>query len=372
MMVLVGAGSMACTALAQPARNTDGFLVADAPREWSFPEDFGRHPGYQIEWWYYTGNLVSEDGREFGYQLTFFRNELAPGDHAAELMNEVDGTHVSPWRGGEYHFAHFAISDITSETFFHADVGTRGHPSFASAADDTLDVHLLGWRTFLDEHGDIRLIAERDGHAIDLTATIVNGPILHGPGGVSPKGDEFGQASYYHSITRLATSGTVTTHGEAHEVSGLSWMDQEFSSNQLSDDQTGWDWFALHLDDGRDVMIYRLRDTAGGTDYAFATIVPSPGEPARFTTDEVSFEPGGTWTSPDTGGAYPREWTLTVGDHLTVVVRSRFDGQEVRSENTGDVNYLEAAVEVLNVEGVRLGTGYMELTGYDKPLNERL
>ncbi|MEM0983697.1 MAG: lipocalin-like domain-containing protein [Planctomycetota bacterium] len=351
---------------AEPARDDDGFLLASAPREWSFPRDFGRHDGFGLEWWYFTGNVNADDGREFGYQLTFFRNEFTPkteADPAAAMARP------SPWRTRELYFAHAAISDIGGQSFWHADRSSRARPGLAEASDKTMDVRLLDWSCVME--GDtIRLSAGEGDHAIELTCVIERGPILQGPGGLNKKGSLPGQGSYYYSLCRLRTSGTLTVGGDTFKVSGLSWMDQEFSSNQLSGDQEGWDWFSIQLADGRDVMAYQLRATDGGEPYTWATVVERDGSTRYLTGDDVRFVPGEVWTSGGTGGAYPQRWTIAIDGVEPLTVRTRFTGQELISGAGGDIAYFEGAMEVLDSGGVRIGLGYVEMTGYDRPLAE--
>lgn len=364
---------LACVLFARPAfaqtdrlTTDDGFLLADRPREWSFPRDYGRHDGFGLEWWYFTGNVRTPGGREFGYQLTFFRNELAPkrGPEPAEGIATP-----SPWRTRELHFAHAAISDIDRERFWHADRQSRARPGLAHAADDTLDVRLLDWSCMLRE-GVIHLSASDGDHAIELRCAIERGPILQGEGGLNRKGDRPGQGSYYHSLTRLRTEGTLTVGGETHEAAGLSWMDQEFSSNQLAGDQRGWDWFSIQLDDGRDIMAYQIRAEGDAEPYTWATVIGSDGSTRYLRDRGVRFSPADHWTSPETGGRYPQRWTIEIDGVRPLSVRTRFTGQELISGAGGDIAYYEGAMEVLDASGNRLGVGYVEMTGYDRPIAE--
>lgn len=355
----------------------DGYFSVTTPREWSFPRDFGRHDGFRVEWWYFTGNVTATTGEELGFQLTIFRTELAPDPEG--LGHAPDP--ASAWRTRQLFFGHFAVSLADEALFVHAERTSRAHPRLASASDRTLDVRLLDWSIRLDPD-DPRVIVLRgsraagehgDGPAasIELRCDIGRGPVFHGPGGVNTKGDEPGQASYYYSLMRMPTSGTIAVGDRTLDVEGLAWMDHEFSSNQLSDDQEGWDWFALQLDDGTDVMAYRLRRPDGTTDHAFGTTVRGDGpatEQRRFTTAEVTLTPSEHWTSPTTGGRYPLAWTLALGDpgapERTLRVRARFPGQELTTDRSTGISYFEGMVEVLDDRGRRIGRGYMELTGY--------
>ncbi|MEL6328998.1 MAG: lipocalin-like domain-containing protein [Planctomycetota bacterium] len=339
--------------------NEDGYLLADEPRAWDFPRDFGRHDGFSIEWWYLTGNVAAEDGREFGFQITFFRSELTP-----RVGERPD---ASGWRTDELYFAHAAISDLGGETFWHDERSSRGHPRLASASDETMDVRLLDWSLRLE--GDTLVMRAGGGdHAIDLRARMTREPMLQGPGGLNSKGGDVGQASYYYSLTRLETSGTLTIGGEAVRVRGSAWMDQEFSSNQLADNQRGWDWFCIQLADGRDVMAYQLRTDDGSEAYRFAS-VRDPGGTVRYLSPEqIAFRPGSAWRSPDTGAAYPQSWTIEIEGLPGLNVRSRMVGQELTGGSASDIAYFEGATEILDPEGRRIGVGYVEMTGYDRSI----
>lgn len=329
------------------------YLQALHPRDWSFPADHGRHDGYKTEWWYFTGNLRDADGREFGYQLTFFRTALAP--HAT--------TRPSPWALTDLYFAHAAISDLSAQKFVFKDRLERGRPGLAWASDKSLDVMLLDWSAQMK--GDqIALRASEPGLKIELTCGPGRGPILQGPGGVNLKGREPGQASYYYSMTRLPTSGILTIDGHAYQVTGLSWMDHEFSSNALSSQQIGWDWMGLQLSDGTDLMIYRLRNKQGGTDYLSGTRITPDGKPHYLAATDIQMEGSHNWTSRSSGGTYPQQWTLKVKGMPDLIVTSAMPGQELITANSTDVTYFEGAAHVTGSDGRARGEGYLEMTGY--------
>lgn len=353
-----------------PLLSDDGYVLADRPREWSFPRDHGRHDGFKIEWWYFTGNLTATDGsnREFGYQVTFFRSQLAPS------IDEHRSVPDSAWRTRDLYFAHAAISDITNTTFWHDDRVSRGHPELAEASEATLDVRLLDWRCALGPDGSITMNAHAAGvepsHAIMLKASPTTEPLLQGPGGLNPKGVTPGHASYYVTLTRLETEGVLRVRGEEIPVEGLTWMDHEFASNQLEGEQAGWDWISIHLDDGRDLMAYQLR-TADGTPSSTWATIRSPNAPPRYLTGSaVTFEPAATWRSDATGGAYPQQWTVRIDGLAPITIQTRFTGQELRTGADSDIAYFEGAMEALDESGRRIGLGYIEMTGYDRSLAE--
>jgi predicted secreted hydrolase len=346
---------------AATTRQSSEFAQALHPREWEFPRDHGRHDGFKTEWWYFTGNLRDGAGHRFGYQLTFFRTAYAP--HAT--------TRQSSWGMNDLYFAHAAITDVSGQTFTFKDCLQRGRPGLAEASDQTLDVSLLDWSARLGERG-IRLQAKEKRFAIDLTCAADRAPVLQGKGGVNAKGPNPQQASYYYSMTRLGTAGTLEAGGKRYAVEGRSWMDHEFSSNALSPEQVGWDWMGLTLADGSDLMIYRLRNGSGGTDYLSGTRISADGQPHYLVASEIQLEGSKPWKSAASGGAYPQEWRLVIAGQAPLVVRSLMPRQELLTPNSTKVNYFEGAAEVLDAAGRQVGEGYLEMTGYAKPLGGAL
>jgi predicted secreted hydrolase len=329
------------------------FKQALAPRDWNFPRDHGRHDGFKLEWWYFTGNMHDSTGRRFGYQLTFFRSAFAPDKPAR----------TSPWGMNDLYFAHAAVTDIDGKQFVFKDRLERARDGLASSSDQTMDVSLLDWSAKMED-GKIRLVAPEKEFAIDLTTTDGRGPVLEGPGGVNVKGHEPGQASYYYSITRLQTTGTLTLGGKAFHVDGLSWMDHEFSSDALAKNQVGWDWMGLQLDDGTDLMIYRMRDKSGATDYLSGTRINSDGQPHYLTDSQLKISGGSPWKSDASGASYPQQWTITVADQPPLMVTSDLPGQELITTASTKVTYFEGSATVTDNHGKHLGQGYLEMTGY--------
>jgi predicted secreted hydrolase len=276
--------------------------------------------------------MHDSSGRVFGYQLTFFRTAFAP-DKAARS---------SPWGMNDLYFAHAAITDIAGKQFVFKDRLERARPGLASASDQAMDVSLLDWSAKMNDKA-IELRCPETDFAIDLTCTDGRGPVLEGPGGVNVKGHEPGQASYYYSMTRLKTVGTLTIKGKLFHVDGLSWMDHEFSSDALAKNQVGWDWMGLQLDDGTDLMVYRMRDKNGSTDYLSGT---------RITKSDTS------------GASYPQRWKLSVGDQAPLVITSDLPGQELITTASTKVTYFEGSATVRDEHGRHLGAGYLEMTGY--------
>lgn len=338
-------------------QSTEGFEKAIAPRAFTFPTDHGPHREYQIEWWYYTGSLSSADGRKWGYQLTFFRRGLG-GSHQARQSN---------WGTNEVYLAHFAVTDVAGEAFYAFEQLARGGDiGLAGASGDPYHIFVEDWQA-TGTGANVRLTAERDGIAIDLQLDAVKPLTLQGEAGLSPKGREPGQATYYYSLTRMATTGSISINGKTFEVEGTSWMDHEWATSPLAPQQVGWDWFGLHLDDGTDVMWYQLRRADGTIDFAAGSITgPIQQTTRRSLSDMMLLTPGDaivtvldTWTSPDTGVTYPAAWRLQIPKAgIDIYIKPLVSQQELRLQNT---TYWEGAVEI---SGSGTGRGYAELTGY--------
>jgi predicted secreted hydrolase len=332
---------------------------AVAPRAWSFPRDHGRHDSFKIEWWYFTGNCVDAAGHRFGYELTFFRSALDPRQPASR---------PSRWAASDLYFAHAAVTDVAGGRFVCRDRLERGRPGLAWASDRSLDVSLLNWSCKQDGEGAMHLLASDPALSIDLMLTGGRGPFLEGPGGVNVKGPGEGHASYYATMTRLRTAGTLGINGRSYRmVDGQTWMDHEFSTDSLRPDQVGWDWFGLQLDDGTDLMVYRMRNRAGGTDYLSGTRVTPDGAPHYLSDRDITLVGAEPWTSPASHAAYPQRWRVTV-DGRTVVVRSRLATQELTTSDSAGVTYWEGAVGVSDADGKATGQGYLEMTGYAEPV----
>jgi predicted secreted hydrolase len=340
----------------QPGDTQDLFKRAQEPIDLEFPADHGPHLDYQTEWWYYTGNLVSDKGQRFGYQLTFFRRSLAPPAMRAERE--------SSWAADQVYMAHFALTDVAGGRHQGFERFTRGAAGLAGAQAVPYRVWLEDWSVEELELGVVRMQAEQDGLALDLVLVDSKGPILQGERGYSPKGPQPGNASYYYSLSRLETSGAVRVAGEVYSVSGLSWMDHEWSTGALTADQVGWDWFSVQMDGGGDLMLFQLRKEDGSIDsFSSGTLIAPDGSTRHLGRDEFEIRVEDTWRSPQTGADYPARWTVTVpAADLTLQVEPYLADQEL----TVSYAYWEGTVRV---EGQRAGRairgqGYVELTGY--------
>lgn len=331
------------------------FNRAIGPRDWQFPRDHGRHDRFKLEWWYFTGNLHDAAGKKFGYQLTFFRSAFSPGATSRP----------SAWGMSDIYFAHAAISDLDSKKFVFKDRLERARPGLAFASDQTMDVSLLDWSAKLD--GDvISLSSTEKDFGLSLRCQLGRGPILQGPGGVNAKWREPGEASYYYSMTRLNTSGTLTIAGKPFTVDGQSWMDHEFSSDPMASNQIGWDWMGLQLNDGTDLMIYRMRSNDGSADYLSGTRITADAQPHYLSDHQLKITGSDVWTSPATGGKYPQKWLVNIEGHPPLTVISEMPGQELITTASTKVTYFEGAAEVRDEAGKSVGEGYLEMTGYAK------
>ncbi len=339
--------------------HTQGYLRVYTPRPFVFPADHGPHPEYRNEWWYVTGNLKDTQGRLFGYQLTLFRIALAP------TLPVPD----SAWRTNHLYLGHFAVSDVAGGRHYGFDRFSRAALGLAGAQVRPLRVWLEDWS--LSGSGEdalpLQVRAREQDVAVNLILQAGKPVVLQGDEGLSQKSDEPGNASYYYSYTRLPTQGTVVVEGQTFTVSGSSWLDREWSTSALGPEQSGWDWFALQLEDGRELMFYRLRLQNGGVDpHSSGILVAADGSTHRLRYDEVELKVLDLWTSPYTGDRYPSRWVLRLpAESLELTIIPRLLDQEMRVS----VHYWEGAVAVAGRAGDRpiRGQGYLEMTRYEPP-----
>lgn len=334
--------------------DTTGYARALEPREFRFPADHGAHPEYRNEWWYITANLEDEQGRRYGLQFTLFRIALAP----------QSPQRASRWATRQVWMGHFAVTDVSAGVHKAYERFARGALGLAGAQlSPRFRVWLHDWALQGGPEAAFpwRLQAAAQGVEAQLEFTPIKDIVLQGEDGLSPKSAEPGNASYYYSLPRMAADGELHLNGRRHRVRGLAWLDREWSTSALGADQAGWDWFALQLADGRDLMYYRLRRKDGGADpHSAGTLVEADGRVHRLQADAVRLEALEHWVSP-AGVRYPSVWRLKVqGLARPLIVRPVIPDQEMDLT----VRYWEGAVDVLDPDGRPLGRGYVELAGY--------
>ena len=344
----------------------DGYRLALPGYEYQFPRDHGAHPEFQTEWWYYTGNVTADDGRELGYELTVFRTRLAPAD---------DPRAESPLFPAQIHAAHLAISDITGRRHDSWEALGREALGQARSSSERLDVAVRDWSIEMvdDETEAMRLRAAAGEAALDLLLVPAKPRVIHGENGAHAKGPAHGQASHYTSFTRLDTTGTITWEGTMRDVRGLSWMDHEFGSGWLAGEDAGWDWFALQLDSGDDLMVYDIRRHDGSVSpLSTGTHVGPDGTAAPLPKSDVEITALSMWKSPDSGATYPVSWNIRIPrEHAELRVEARFPEQEMITRGSTGTVYWEGAVRISGTwhgEPTN-GVGYVELVGYAEPFS---
>ena len=345
------------------------FRLAAPGYQYAFPRDHGSHDDFRTEWWYYTGHLTTKNGRRFGYQLTFFRRGI-PRDQVKTLPSQ--------WSITQLYLAHFAISDFAGEQFQYAEQISRAGLGKAGAKRDRLHVWIDQWSVESPTASPLtqKLLASNGTIGIQFTLSPEKPLVVHGLGGISRKGSAAGQASHYYSFTRLATTGTLSIGTEQFNVTGTTWMDHEFGSADLGPDLVGWDWFSMQLENGTDLMLYRLRRTDGSADPASSgTLVDRDGRTQHLTVKDFSMEPTAYWTSPKSTARYPQRWHIVIPSrHLDLDTIPQLAGQELVTSRSTQVTYWEGAIEVNGVaQGTAIkGQGYMELTGYAERFTKKL
>ncbi|MCG6950505.1 MAG: carotenoid 1,2-hydratase [Acidobacteria bacterium] len=326
------------------------------PPELSFPRDHGAHFEYRTEWWYVTGLVADAQQRRYGFQITFFRQGIEPGDPRPD---------ESSLRARQIVAAHLAIADISAQQFHHAERLRRIAGGLAGASQTHLEVWLEDWRMVRADDGLITMTAHdpEQGIGLDLELRPQRGLVRHGDRGYSRKGDATGNASIYLSWTRLQVAGEIEVEGALRKVQGAAWFDHEWGTSQLGAGVVGWDWFSLRLDDGRDLMLYRLRRSDGGVDpRSSGTVVGADGVVSILVPKDVDIDVLKRWTSPATGARYPIRWRLRIPAHdVDLDVRALLADAELDGSVTTGVIYWEGPVEAA---GTQNGEGYVEMTGY--------
>jgi len=332
---------------------------------YEFPRDHFIHPEFKTEWWYITGHLAGDRGDRYGFQLTFFRQGLRPdsarhGETSRFLVQDLK-------------FAHFAITDLSAGQFHYQQKLSRGAfdeagftPFPASALRSPVSLAWLDdWSLEWLGGESFALHAKGEGTALDLHLSSAKPWVIQGENGVSQKADGAGHASHYYSGTRLASEGRLSVEGKTMRVSGESWLDREWATNQLAPGQTGWNWFSIQLDDKTELMLYQMRKTDGSIDpNSSGTFIARDGSTGHLQRDEYQLTPESFWTSPVSHGRYPIAWKLSI-PRLGIALRitTPLSNQELV---VNPIVYWEGLIDV---DGFRSGAkvrgqGYMELTGY--------
>jgi predicted secreted hydrolase len=357
LLALRFAFTWACAAVVQ-------FQPALPGYRFEFPRDYFSHPAYQTEWWYYTGNLQSADGQQLGFELTFFRQGV-----------RHDDTKSSSWDLNDIYFAHFAISDLSGQHFFYTERVNRAGPGIAGASAESKEVWNGNWRVLFAPHQE-HLTALAANYALKLSLTPQKPPVIHGENGISRKSAGPGRASHYFSETRLAASGSVVVNSHDFQVTGLAWMDHEFFTRQLAADQVGWEWLSIQLEDHTELMLFHIRRADGSIDpFSAGTYVDQRGHATHLVSQDfflASTEQ--TWKSAKTGAVYPVHWKIRVPSlDLELDANTPLPSQELAATSNLAPSYWEGAMVF---QGKRSnapirGSGYLEMTGYDRPIAAR-
>jgi predicted secreted hydrolase len=321
-----------------------------------FPVDFGAHPDFRTEWWYVTGWLERPDGKPLGFQVTFFRTRT-----------ETDPANPSAFAPKQLIIGHAALSDPALGRLVHDQRSAREGFGLAWAKTGNTDIKLDDWRMLRNADGSYKVSVRARELALELRLAPTQPLLLQGALGYSRKGPRPEQASYYYSEPQLAVSGSVG-HGGAplQKVRGSAWLDHEWSSQVLDPNASGWDWLGANLKDGSALMAFQIRSKGGDKLWAHAVLRDASGKVTQFAPEQVSFTPQARWKSPRTNAVYPVATTITLGNTRWQVTPLQPD-QELDSRRSTGAVYWEGAVTVAR-DGVPAGHGYLELTGYVRPM----
>ena len=341
-------------------------------RPLQFPRDLGSHPDTAIEWWYITGELQAKN-RLFGFQLTFFRSRVP----STQTMR-------SAFAAKQLIFAHAAVTDVTGQRLLHdqrlARSSGQASVDLASASEQDTRVNLRDWSLVHAADGSYLAQASGKEFALTLTLNETQPLLLQGDQGLSRKGPQPAQASYYYSLPQLQVSGELTLAGIATPVTGRAWLDHEWSQSLMPPQAVGWDWMGMNLNDGGALTAFRLRDKAGATVWAGGSWrANGTTKPVIFLPEEVDFKAVRLWESPASGAIYPVQWTIglpTTGldaspataSSRRYTVQALVDNQELDSRSSTGAIYWEGLSDLHNEQGQTIGRGYLEMTGYASPL----
>lgn len=339
--------------------------IAEPGWRYEFPHDHHLHEKFKTEWWYYTGNLTNERGRRFGYELTFFRQGIRP-------VTDGSGT-ISRFVVNDLKFAHFTVTDAAGKKFLFHEKVSRGSFGEAGFGADNRLAWIDSWNLKLNGDGSFDLAAEATDTAIQLHLLPQKQPVIHGQHGISQKAAGDGHASHYYSITRLATTGRLRAGNEDFTVTGESWFDHEWATNQLAPGQAGWNWVSVQVDDQSELMLYQMRLTNGGIDpISSGTLTRADGSSVALTSADFQMTPETFWQSEKTKANYPIGWRIAIPkEQLAFTLRPVMPNQELALD---PLIYWEGAFDLEGTRGGKPihGRGYLELTGYAGALGETL
>ena len=354
------------------AEEPSDYLTVTGPCNLEFPKDHGAHPGYRTEWWYYTGNLRSEAGDLFGFQLTFFRSQISPPG-----ANKTWPDPPSAWRTQQVYLAHAAVSDMAGKRHLQAELVSREALTMAGVLQRPPEtvVYLNNWSARIGAEAQV-LHVDTDEFSYELTLKPVKPRVLHGRAGYSLKGSSPERASCYYSYTRHAVEGQLAIGGKTMAVRGQGWMDHEFSTALLEPGLKGWDWLSLQLSDRTEIMLFLLRTDDGGiSDVSGGTFVDPDGNTRAIGRDQFAVTILDTWKSPHSKAVYPSRWRLRVFPYaLDLTISPNLADQEMQTSGSTGVTYWEGSVSIRGTRGANQinGQGYVELTGYaekfDRPM----
>lgn len=321
----------------------------------NFPRDFGAHPDFRTEWWYATGWLDMPDNKPIGFQITFFRS-----------ATEHDRDNPSQFAPRQLIIAHAALSDPATGRLVHDQRVAREGFGLVYTKKGNTDVKLHDWHFMRTSNGQYRASIPARDFTLELTLSPTQPVLLQGEKGFFRKGSKPDQASYYYSEPQLKVTGTVTRSGRPTEIRGTAWLDHEWFTTGLDPNATGWDWLGANLDDGSALMAFQIRSATGEKLWLHAMLRDASGRITRFSPEQVSFTPQRLWRSPRTNAAYPVATAIRTGTTVWRLSPLQ-DDQELDSRQSTGAVYWEGAVTISR-DGKPAGRGYLEMTGYVKPL----
>lgn len=344
-------------ALARPASGDDVvFRSVEPGLELKFPRDHGAHREYSTEWWYFTGHLTADSGKTFGFELVFFRVGVNPFRESR-----------SAWATSSVYLSHFAVTDDTNQRFYQFERRSRGSFGEAGASEEGLRCVNGPWVAEM-EGETITLVAKENDLELRLSVRPKKPLVLHGDNGLSRKGSGPGEASYYTSFTRLEGDGTLRIGARSERITSASaWFDHEMTSSSLARGTQGWDWFALQLDDGSELMLYQLRGKNGeASPFSSGTYVSPSGESRHLSRGDFAVEVLERWKSADSSAVYPAKWRIAVpGLGVAAVVTPTVADQELETGSSTGVRYWEGRCRLSSEDRERqIGSAYVELVGY--------